>query len=362
MLYFLFLTRKCNLSCIYCGGKTNPTTSISSEITYSFSELEEFLNKDSDPIIVFYGGEPLLRISLLELIMDEIEKADFIIQTNGILLDRIDPSYLKRIKAILISIDGSEKITDFYRGESTFRKIRQNMKIVRKNGYLGDLIARMTVSFNSEIYRDVSALINLKYPSFDYIHWQIDVIWSNMDRWINFNGWVDESYNRGITNLITDWKDKIEETQKVQGIVPFMGIMKTLFSESAARLHCRAGIDAFAIQTNGEIYACPVSPEFDDFKVGNIKLNHPKDIQESLLIQEPCVECDVYTICGGRCLFANRHNFWKDDFFSVCDTIKHLIHELKRIKPSIETMIEEGKITQDLFDLPSFNHSMEIIP
>ncbi|MFX0183620.1 MAG: SPASM domain-containing protein [Candidatus Hodarchaeota archaeon] len=236
------------------------------------------------------------------------------------------------------------------------------MAIIQEKGYREDLIARMTVSSDSDIYRDVSSLLSLKNPAFDHIHWQLDVIWSNKDQWPDFENWVQNSYNPGITALIEEWIAQMNQSNQVLGIVPFIGIMNTLLTDTSCKLRCRAGIDAFAIQTNGEIYACPVCPEFTDFKVGNVFNNKLDEIRNTLHIKSPCVECEVYTICGGRCLFANYHNFWEDDFFIVCKTVKHLINELKRVKPFIQKMIKEDTLSYEMFDYPKFNNSCEIIP
>ena len=46
--------------------------------------------------------------------MDRFPDARFMLQTNAILLDRIPVEYANRFHSILASIDGREKITDFY--------------------------------------------------------------------------------------------------------------------------------------------------------------------------------------------------------------------------------------------------------
>ncbi|UCE13058.1 MAG: TIGR04084 family radical SAM/SPASM domain-containing protein [Candidatus Heimdallarchaeota archaeon] len=362
MLYFVFLTRRCNLTCKYCGDTQNPVFSIPQEIEYSLDTLLKFLKLDPNPIIAFYGGEPLLNINDLKKIMDKLENAIFLLQTNGIILDRLDSEYLQRIQTLLVSIDGTESTNDHNRGKGTYAKILRNLKYIRKSGFEGDLIARMTVSTRTEIYSNVTHLLSLKDPLFDHIHWQLDVIWSDRNQWQDFDNWVQASYNPGISRLVKDWLNLIKGTNRIPGIVPFLGIMNTLLTNNPTRLRYRAGIDAFAIQPNGALYACPVCPEFDDFKVGDIYTKRPQDIRESLLIQSPCLECEVYSICGGRCLFANRHNFWKNDFSKVCLTIKHLISELRKVKPIVERMIDTGKITLKMFGYPPYNNSCEIIP
>ena len=113
MHYFIILTKECNLFCSYCGGGSD---SPPREIQYSIEDLRSFLSKDRDPVIEFYGGEPLLRIKTMKSIMDSVP-GRFVIQTNGIFLDRIEPEYLSRFHSILVSIDGTEVVTDRERGK-----------------------------------------------------------------------------------------------------------------------------------------------------------------------------------------------------------------------------------------------------
>lgn len=362
MLYFVFLTHQCNLKCKYCGEAKNPTAKSFEDIKYSLETLSKFISYDPEPIIAFYGGEPLLKIDLLERIMDNIVNAVFVLQTNGLLLKNIRLPYLNRLSTILVSIDGTIGITDMYRGKGTYERIMKNMKTIRKNGYNGDLIARMTVSSKSNIYEDVTHLINLSNSIFNHVHWQLDVIWNEKEQYKDFKKWVQTRYNPGVTKLVNEWVNTISEIHKVPGIVPFQAILHSLLTGVKTGLRCGAGVGAFAIQTDGTIYACPVCPEFDDFKVGTIFNSTPENIKESLLIHYPCITCEVYSICGGRCLFTNHHNFWGDDFFIVCETVKHLISELKRIKPIIEQMILKGDLKIEMFEYPRFNNTTEIIP
>ena len=56
----------------------------------------------------------------------------FMIQTNGLLLDKLEPKYVNRFHTILVSIDGEEALTDYYRGKGTFRKVIDNIKLIKK--------------------------------------------------------------------------------------------------------------------------------------------------------------------------------------------------------------------------------------
>ncbi len=97
MFYHLILTDSCNLCCSYCRGKTfdkEEGNGIDVEIdeylpldfNSGIEDLCEFLKRDPDAVLTFYGGEPLMRMDLVRDIMDRAPVRKFMIQTNGTLL------------------------------------------------------------------------------------------------------------------------------------------------------------------------------------------------------------------------------------------------------------------------------------
>ena len=50
------------------------------------------------------------------------------IQTNGILLDRLAPETVNRFSTILVSLDGRETLTDENRGAGVFSRVMENVK------------------------------------------------------------------------------------------------------------------------------------------------------------------------------------------------------------------------------------------
>jgi hypothetical protein len=100
MQYHVLTTERCNLSCSYCGG-TRIIEGIPLDKDYSISDLKRFIAMDPDPVIGFYGGEPLLAIDRICEIMDAIPAKAFTLQTNGTLLDLLDKGHLKRLHSIL---------------------------------------------------------------------------------------------------------------------------------------------------------------------------------------------------------------------------------------------------------------------
>lgn len=364
MLYFVSLTQVCNLKCRYCGGEPNPYAD-SVEVSYPIDILKKFLLCDKSSDICFYGGEPLLRIELLERMMDELPAKRFLIQTNGLFLSKLKTEYLNRFDTILVSIDGRKSTTDYYRGKGVYDRVLENLRNIRQRGFSGDLIARMAISGRSDVYEDVKHLLELENPKFDHVHWQLDVMWDipPKQRYSDFNRWVNESYNPGISKLIEYWYNKMANDGKVLGIVPFLGIMKSLLFNEKVELRCGSGINAFAITPSGRILACPVAIDFKFAYVGNIRANKPEHLPYKVRIGEPCTSCGYRHICGGRCLFANKTKLWGiNGFQEVCMTVKHLIDELIRIKQKIKVLIDQAVIKKEEFLYPPYNNSTEIIP
>lgn len=360
MHYHIILTKECNLNCKYCGGGSD---SEPKEIQYSISDLKSFLSQDEAPVIEFYGGEPLLRIETMQKIMDTIP-GRYVIQTNGLLLDKIEPMYLKKFHSILVSIDGKKEVTDSNRSKGIYEKIIRNIKLIKDWGFSGDLIARMTVPLGTNIYDNVLHLAGIK--AFDHIHWQLgfEMFWeSGEEGETGLEAWI-HSYNAGISSLIQWWISEMERTGKVGGLVPFIGVMNSLLSDMKSRLRCSSGIDFFTIMPDGRISACPVSIDFDFSIVGSIFNDAPESLCNKVCVGEPCVSCEIFHICGGRCLFVNHAQsmLGKNGYALICATVKHLVGELESAAPHVQELIERGSVEGKEFKYPEFNNGCETIP
>ena len=356
----MILTRRCNLDCVYCHGGRD--SGDNPEVQYSLDELAAFLEPDSDVQLMFYGGEPTLRIPRMLEVMERFPQARFMLQTNGLLLKRIPVEYVRRFHSILVSIDGPRSVTDGYRSRGVYDRVLENVRWLYEHKYRGDVVARMAVSQQSDIYRDVRHLLDLQKPAFQHVHWQLNAVWSAEGNWSDFDQWVAKSYNPGITRLVRNWVERMHQGV-VEGIVPFLPLMHDLLTNSRSPIRCGSGHDTFAIHTDGSIGVCPISPDWEFSIVGDIRTTNPSELRDSMKVDEPCPSCDVYGICGGRCLFVNKERLWgQEGFNKVCGTVKHLINRLKMALPEVLRLIDEGLISMEDFAYPEYNNGCEIIP
>ena len=141
------LTNNCNLACLHCYFYEEEKSRKNEELPLKiwakrFSELyAEGIRK-----ILFVGGEPALRLDILEL-ADSIFPVLHVI-TNGTI--KI-PNSFKHI--LFLSIDGMEETNDRIRGAGTFRKLLENYKNDPR------VIINMTLSI--ENYKELEDVVKL---------------------------------------------------------------------------------------------------------------------------------------------------------------------------------------------------------
>ena len=140
LVYELTLTLKCNLRCHMCmlwgdagwcgtlgGGK------LSEELDIGIIKKIFDTGGSVNPSFILHGGEPLLHSRFREIVLMLKEKRHFAtVCTNGTLLNR----FKNEIDGnpcldLLISLDGLEKENDLIRGNGTFKKVVNNIKLLR---------------------------------------------------------------------------------------------------------------------------------------------------------------------------------------------------------------------------------------
>ena len=236
LFFHILLTTKCDLKCRYCYekscddigsefGKFKIDFDVPENINYEIDTLKKFLEKDPELTIIFYGGEPLLNIPKIKEIMDSIKANQFNIQTNGLHLDKLESDYINRLNTIFVSIDGNETITDLYRGKGVYRKVTENINEIINNGFEGEIVARMTLTEETGLHKNIRWLLENADYSFNSIHWQIDAgFWKNDFNKRNFGEWVQSNYNPDIQKLVKFWVDIMEKKGQVLRLYPLLGM------------------------------------------------------------------------------------------------------------------------------------------
>jgi len=112
-------TRRCNLACVHCYARATSAAEPGEMTTEDARALIEDLARFNVPVILFSGGEPLLRPDLFGLAAYAVKLGlRAVVSTNGTLIDRAAAERLRDcgVSYVGVSIDGLEKTNDSFRG------------------------------------------------------------------------------------------------------------------------------------------------------------------------------------------------------------------------------------------------------
>lgn len=332
MEYIIHLTEKCNLNCTYCYEKKR-NKDISFEDIKNLIDYEIKQNCNYS-IIVFYGGEPLLKKDIIKETIKYINskkcktKFYYGITTNGTLLDDEFINYMKNNKFINIaySIDGTQKTHDLNRltidGKGTFDIVERNAKNIIKN--FDSVVAMTVITKNNLKYlsENVDYLIEL---GFKYINLLFDYTqnWQNDDL-IE----IKNQYNQ-IANI---YADKILKEYDVE--IPLIDDkIKSYIKEGYnCNSDCQFGMKTINVGTDGNFYPCMQFVNNEKFIIGNCKDGIDTDarinlIKNSKKENEICKTCSINKRCKHTC--ACRNYVLTDDVNSlspiICETEKIFI-------------------------------------
>jgi 12,18-didecarboxysiroheme deacetylase len=132
------VTRRCNLKCIHCYSNSQNIHYGDELNTDEGKELISDLASFGCPVILFSGGEPLMRKDLPELIRFAVDKGmRVVISTNGTLITKNMASIFGKIglSYIGVSLDGMKEIHDVFRGvKGAFDAALNGIRICRDTG------------------------------------------------------------------------------------------------------------------------------------------------------------------------------------------------------------------------------------
>ena len=114
------MTRRCNLKCIHCYSNSADIEYPDELTTEEGKKLIDDLSAFGSPVILFSGGEPLIRRDLFELAQYATDKGmRAVISTNGTLITKEVAAKLRKIglSYVGVSLDGLEKTHDRFRGK-----------------------------------------------------------------------------------------------------------------------------------------------------------------------------------------------------------------------------------------------------
>lgn len=141
-------TRACNLKCRHCYAEALTGPASGELTTAEAKEMMDQLKAYKVPVLLFSGGEPLMRPDLFELMAYGKQLGlRMVISTNGTLIDGGRAREIKALETsyVGISLDGLEAVNDSFRGvHGAYERALAGFKHCREAGQKTGL--RLTLS------------------------------------------------------------------------------------------------------------------------------------------------------------------------------------------------------------------------
>jgi len=153
-------TNRCNLSCMHCYSKAD-LDAVDTLTTEIIMDTLPKLKANGVKFIIFSGGEPLTRKDLFD-IADKCKELGIItyLSTNGLYVGQKNAKkILDTFNYVGISIDGSEKIHDHFRGLAG--SFKMSMEAVNLLNSFHDTKVGIRFTITKETYNDLQFIFEL---------------------------------------------------------------------------------------------------------------------------------------------------------------------------------------------------------
>ncbi len=374
---YMIMSEQCNLACKYCFLGNNDCEKRSNFLLENMSvetaekAIKFFIRQikesgmdteENKPVLIFYGGEPLVNFNVLEYVarrINELRSEERCIRniemsmvTNGLLLDEVRINRLRELGvAIAISIDGFTEEANSMRvdmaGKPVFFRILEKLDICKKLG----IDVSLSVTLSEETIKNTKDILEL-VDAYGVKAFGFNIMMSS-DTFV-----IPQSYNEAAAQFIIDEFIELRE----RGIYEDR-MMRKLKSFSKAQVYfsdCAATTGGqIVIAPNGQVGICHGCLHDKQYFVAHINDDDFVAVKDDNFIEwsqltpvnhEECLDCPALGICGGGCPVNAMHLKPGNTIHSIDErfcvhskkTLEFFIRDLYRIivsEPATKTSI-----------------------
>ncbi len=328
------MTRRCNLKCVHCYAQAVDPAGEDAISTQQGKAIIDDLAGYGAPVMLFSGGEPLVRHDLPDLAAYATQKGmRAVISTNGTLISKEKARQLKAVKLsyVGISLDGAEEVHDRFRGvPHAYRKALQGVENCMAEGLKVGFRFTINRRNAAEIPKVFALLRDLAVPRICFYH----LVYSGRG-----SALIQEDLNhaetRAVVDLIMDETRALFEEGRPTEVLtvdnhadgPYLWMRLKKEDPRRAEEVFRllqfnsgnsSGLGIGCISWDGQVHADqfwrnhtfgnvlerPFSQIWDD---PGIELLH-KMKNKKAYVQGRCARCRFLDICGGN--FRARAEAW----------------------------------------------------
>lgn len=331
---YMIMSEQCNLACKYCFLGNNDGDKRSNFLLENMSveTAEKAINffirqikesgldmEENKPVLIFYGGEPLMNFDVLEYVAKRINELrneercicniEMSMVTNGLLLDEARISRLHELGvSIAISIDGFTEEANSMRvdlaGTPVFSRILGKLDLCKKMG----VDVSLSVTLSEETIKSTKDILKL-IDAYGIKAFGFNIMMSS-DTFV-----LPQSYNEAAAQFIIDEFIELRE----RGIYEDR-MMRKLKSFSKAQVYfsdCAATMGAqIVIAPNGQVGICHGCLHDKQYFIAHINDDDFVAVKDDSFIEwsqltpinhEECLDCPALGICGGGCPVNAMH-------------------------------------------------------
>ncbi len=212
------MTRRCNLKCVHCYARAVDVYGKDEIDTASAKRMIDDLAAYGVPVMLFSGGEPLVREDLVELAAYAVEKGmRAVISTNGTLITPQKAAELKKVglSYVGISLDGLEEAHDRFRGKKgSFAKALEGVENCQAEGLKVGLRFTINKRNAGEILGIFNILRDMEIPRACFYH----LVYSGRGSELIRED-LDHQATRDVVDLIIDETRKCFDAGKPKEIL-----------------------------------------------------------------------------------------------------------------------------------------------
>jgi len=363
---YMITSEQCNLACKYCFLGNNDALKRSNFTLENMSretadkaidffirqiKLSGLDTEDNTPVLIFYGGEPLVNYDTLVYIAEKINKMrdeekcikniEMSMVSNGLLLTEERVLKLKELGvSIAISVDGFTEEANSMRvdvaGNNVYSRILKTLDMCKSLG----VDVSLSVTLSEETIKNTKDILSL-VDKYGVRSFGFNILMSDE------NFVVPQEYNEAAAQFILD---EFVELRK-RGIYEDR-IMRKLKAFTKAQVYfsdCAAtGGGQIVVAPGGEVGICHGCLHNKQYFVTNVDdsefdaTKHPDFLEWSQLTpvnKEECQDCPALGICGGGCPINAMHLKEGNTIHSLDErfcvhskkTLEFLIQDLYRI-------------------------------
>ena len=301
------LTKRCNLRCAHCYLDADARSSTDGELTSS--EGRQFIDELADlcpgAMLIFSGGEPMLRSDLGDLIAHAAQRGLLpVLGTNGVLLtdDRARELADRGLVGVGLSLDSLDpELHDVFRGmPGAWRRTVAAIEACRRDG----LTVQIYTSATAENYEEIPGLIRFaSYLGAVAFNLFFLVCTGRGEEMTDITPSQYESALRHLAEAQVEYEGRL--MIRARCAPHFLRLIHARGEGIAAiSAGCMAGTEYFRVTPEGTVTPCPYMP----LTVGDLRTNSLAHIWETAPVFQQlrrpvlggrCGECEFGALCGG---------------------------------------------------------------